>query len=397
MNTKDGLTVSPVDLSEGDDIDLREIIGVISEGRWTIYGFLFFGVLIGLLVAFLATPIYQVDGVVQVEDSDVSGLSASLDDLSSMFEGKAQAVTEIELMRSRMVLGKTVDDLGLDILIEPLYFPFLGRFYKPSLEPILAIGRLSVPYDWLDEGFILTAGESGHFNLQDPDGLEIGEGMVGVPFSSKDGRVQAFIRDLHAKPGQEFKVTKMDRMSTIDDLEDRLDLTEKGKLSGIIGMTLEDSDPVRAVKVLNQIANNYVRQNVERKSAEAQQTLKFLDQQLPDIKRNLEAAEVRFNEYRARTGTVDITKEGELLLQQSVEAETGLMELQQKRKELLSRFTAEHPSVQALDKQISAIQTQKEKFAGRVDGLPKTQQELLRLTRDLQVNQELYTQLLNNS
>jgi tyrosine-protein kinase Etk/Wzc len=106
---------------------------------------------------------------------------------------------------------------------------------------------------------------------------------------------------------------------------------------------------------------------------------------------------VRFNEYRTRTGSVDITKEGELLLQQGVMVESSLLELQQKRKALLGLLTAEHPSVQVLDKQITALQAQRGVFVGRVDSLPKTQQELVRLTRDLQVNQELYTQLLNNA
>jgi len=53
--------------------------------------------------------------------------------------------------------------------------------------------------------------------------------------------------------------------------------------------------------------------------------------------------------------------------------------------------------VKALDAQIGAIQSQRSKFAGQVDSLPQTQQEVLRLTRDLQVSQEIYTGLLNNA
>lgn len=50
-------------------------------------------------------------------------------------------------------------------------------------------------------------------------------------------------------------------------------MCEKSKQSGII----QRSDRERAVRVLNQIANNYVRQNVERKSAEAQTTLAYIE------------------------------------------------------------------------------------------------------------------------
>lgn len=404
--------------SDGEgEIDLRELIGVMMESRWWIAGIAAVFIVLGAVYALLATPVYRVNSLVQVEDDKGSALGG-LQDLASLFEGKAQAVTEIELLRSRMVLGKTLDDLQLDVQVEPVYFPLIGRFIagrnqaaeeageKPVIglrsfawgNESLSVGRFSVPRHWLNEKFVLQSLGKGSYSLEGPDGV-LGKGAVGTLFDARvpGGNVQLFVRDLQGHEGVRFSLVQVDRVTVLEDLVKDLNLAEKGKLSGIIEMTYEHKDPALAVRVLNQIANNYVRQNVERKSAEAQQTLGFLDEQLPEIKKQLESAEVRFNEFRARTGTVDITKEGELLLQQSVAAETGLLELQQKRKELLSRFTPEHPSVKALDTQISALRSQQGQFAGRVDSLPKTQQELLRLTRDLQVSQELYTQLLNNA
>ncbi|MDO9620465.1 MAG: polysaccharide biosynthesis tyrosine autokinase, partial [Moraxellaceae bacterium] len=130
---------------------------------------------------------------------------------------------------------------------------------------------------------------------------------------------------------------------------------------------------------------------------EAENTLAFIETQLPEVKKALEAAEVRFNDYRRRTGSVDISQESSIILQQSVQAESGILSLQQERKSLLNRFTAEHPSVKALDAQIAALRSEQNRFSGDISRLPSTQQELLRLTRDLQVNQELYTTLLNNA
>lgn len=391
--------VSPAHESTSDDeIDLRQLIGTLTEARWWIAGFTAVAAAVGVVMALMTTPIYQVNGLVQVEDSNVGGLSAGLNDLSAMFEGKALATTEIELIRSRMVLGKTVDDLRLDVQVRPKYFPVIGRLLADGPAPVLQVGRFDMPESLLGTAFTLTALGQGQYELA-VDGEVLGRGHIGQALmpESTGGAIQLFVRDLQAEAGQVFELVRSDRGSAIAALSASLGLAERGKQSGIINLTYDSPDRVLAVKVLNQVANNYVRQNVERKSAEAQQTLQFLDQQLPDIKKQMEAAEVRFNEFRARAGTVDITKEGELLLQQSVAAETGLLELQQKRKELLSRFTTEHPSVKALDKQIGALMAQQGQFSGRVDNLPKTQQELLRLTRDLQVNQELYTQLTNNA
>ncbi|MFX5839735.1 GNVR domain-containing protein, partial [Acinetobacter baumannii] len=46
---------------------------------------------------------------------------------------------------------------------------------------------------------------------------------------------------------------------------------------------------------------------------------------------------------------------------------------------------------------MGSLLNQQRLFGGDITRLPATQQELLRLTRDLQVNQGLYTTLLNNA
>lgn len=73
-----------------------------------------------------------------------------------------------------------------------------------------------------------------------------------------------------------------------------------------------------------------------------------------------------------------------------------LLELQQKRKELESRFTSAHPSVQTLDAQIAQLNTQISKTETQSKSFPNVEQDLLRLTRDVKVNNELYTSLLNS-
>ncbi len=402
---------------ESDEIDLRALLSVTLGARGLIAGFTVAALVLGGLYTWIATPIYEVDASVQVEDNKGSGLGTAVKDLDGLFEGKSQATTEIELLRSRMVLGRTLDTLNLDIVAVPDYFPVIGRAIarrhvgvSPAVGwpgftgfawggEVIKVTRLQVPSEWEGKTLTLTARANDRYALYSPAGELLGEGRVGEEFvpSLGQGRIGLFVRELKAAENVDFEVTKRPRLSTISNLQQQFSTSEKGKQSGIIQLSLKGPDAALAVTTLNTIANQYVRQNVERKSAEAEQTLKYLDQQLPETKQQLEAAEVRFNAFRSRNGTVDVTKESDLLLQQSVAAETGLVELQQKRKELLQRFTAEHPSIKAIDSQIVAIQAQRSKFAGQVDGLPQTQQEVLRLTRDLQVNQEIYTGLLNNT
>ncbi|MDP1540648.1 MAG: polysaccharide biosynthesis tyrosine autokinase [Moraxellaceae bacterium] len=382
----------------GDAIDMRELLGTLIGARWAIAAFAGAALALGVLYTQVATPIFQVNSLVQVEDNKSGGLGVVTAELGDLFEGKTQVVTEIELIRSRMVLGKTVDDLNLDLYVRLKTFPFIGRLLADETAE-LDVGRFELSDAGEGKQFLVELLGNDAYALIDPEGELVSRGKVNETLTATwlGEPVGLFVRAATGQAGQRFVLTRMNRGEAINRLSENLSLSEKGRQSGIIELTFKHPNRQLAVQVLNQVANNYVRQNVERKSAEAETTLAFIETQLPDVKKALEVAEVRFNDYRRRTGSVDITREGDLLLQQAVQAETSLVTLQQERKSLLTRFTAEHPSVKALDTQIAALRSEQGRFSGDISRLPATQQELLRLTRDLQVNQELYTTLLNNA
>jgi tyrosine-protein kinase Etk/Wzc len=79
----------------------------------------------------------------------------------------------------------------------------------------------------------------------------------------------------------------------------------------------------------------------------------------------------------------------------SVASQTRRAELEQKRKELLSRFTEQHPAVQSIDAQLAAAQQEASQLANRTEALPPLEQNVLRLQRDVQVGTELDSSLSN--
>jgi len=93
---------------------------------------------------------------------------------------------------------------------------------------------------------------------------------------------------------------------------------------------------------------------------------------------------------------VALDEEAKLLLTTTVDLETKLLEAQQKRRELVARFTPEHPTIKTLDTQISAWNREIDSLNARVHRLPTVQQDALRLERDVKVNNEAYQNLRNN-
>lgn len=406
----------PVARGDFEPIDLRLFFeGIFSQWR-TILLTVCVCVLGGGVYLALKKPVYRADAMVQIEDNKSSGLGA-MNELGGLLQVRGVVETEIGIIKSRMVLGKTIEELQLDIEVMPRRFPLIGELVarrhlaSPSVMGFLGLGRFAWADEWLSLGRLDVPDElmgkwltikvlpGSQLAVYSPDGDLLGRMLLGQVLQRNFGDevLGIAVRDVQARPGTTFRVRRIQMQVAIKRLNAALATVEVGRQSGLLTLTLDDTNPRLAVEVLNHIANNYVTQNVERRSAEAEQTLKFLDAQLPDIKAKLDASESRFNQFRSTNNTVDIGKEGELLLTQTVSSDSQLVGLEQKRKELLSLYTLENPKIQVLDSQIAVLKSKQGNVESSLSRLPRVQQELLRLTRDLEVNKQLYTSLTNNA
>jgi len=400
--------------NDQDSIDLLGIFGSLIDQKWLIGALTGAFMATGVAYAVLATPVYLANALVQVEPkkNDMLGFS----DLNSMLGGQSPSVTEIGIIKSRAVIGKTVDDLRLDIDITPNTFPviggFLARRYRGETEFSVAaprlglnsyawggerleISRLNLPKELLGKKLTLIAGEQHRFQLFDENDNLLAEGVAGEAFKQDD--VEGLIAQLSANPGTRFEVVRNPRIVTIQSYQDALDISEQGKESGIIRLALASSDAAEAVKILNKIASLYVQQNVQRTSAEAAQSLEFLQGQLPQVKRDLAKASDALNGYQTRGKTVNISLETQSVLEQVVSLDTRISELKMQQAEMDRKFTKQHPAYRALMTQIGELTQQQKALEGKAQDLPATQQELLNLTRDVEVASQIYTQLLNKS
>jgi tyrosine-protein kinase Etk/Wzc len=400
---------------DDDEINLAEYWDIIVDSRWLIAAITALALAIGGAYAFLAKPVYESNLLIQVEDSSGSAKSF-LGDAASLFDVKTPASAEIEIIRSRMVIGQAVDATLLYIDARPRYLPLFGDWLARRAKTLsdpgflgmggwvtgnekITVSAFNVPTELEGSRFRVTAQGNGKYSISNPELEQDLLGAVGVPLAQTTaaGTITLLVTALEGKPGAEFNLARRSRLNVIEGLQQRLQLAEKGRQSGVIDATLQDTDRNKLTLILNEIGQQYVRQNVERKAAEAQKTLAFLDVQLPQFKKQLDQSEVAYNRYRNQQGTVSLDEEAKLILARSVELQSKLLEAQQKRREFVSRFTAEHPTIKTLDEQIAAWNREIASLNARVKGMPSVQQDALRLERDVKVNNELYQQLRNNA
>lgn len=394
-------------LNKEDEIDLLALVDKLLDRKWFILIITTIFALGSIFYTSTTAPVYRATAMLQVEKKS-PGL-AGIGEMAEMFAGESEAVTEIELLRSRMVLGRTIERLGLDTVIEPVYFPMVGEAFSRRFDGLagelapqkisgyawggeeLTVAEFVVPNNMYGKPFILTVTQDGY--TLSYRGTELLQGKLGESSSSNGIHLQ--VKTLLAHPDTRFILTQNRRLTTIKNLQKILGVSERGRQSGIISASLENTNPADAVAILNAISENYVLQNVARNAAEASKSLDFLREQLPEIKQQLERAEELFNKYQVSAQSVNILAETEALLKQMVEIEAQISQLQLQRAEVERRFRPDHPTYQALVNQLAELEQRKQGFQNQVTNLPATQQELLRLRRDVEVSTEIYTQMLN--
>ncbi|WP_321798788.1 polysaccharide biosynthesis tyrosine autokinase [Caballeronia sp. J97] len=397
---------------------MGDYLAILWDGRWMAAIVTMIILVLGTLYAFLAPPTYRSNFAVQIEQPNPVGTTASTllgQNLSGFLGVSSQATTEIEVLNSRLVLGQTVDDLRLFIVAEPRRFPVLGRLVAKSADkdqvskPLFGLrsyawGTESIDVDVFDvppqlyrAKWIVVAEKGGKYRLL-LDGEKILDGVTGKLESGETdaGKVSLKIDRMIGEPDTEFTLIRNERLDTIDQLSKSLLIEERSKDSGVVGVTLEGKDPAQIARVLNEMAQTYLRQNADRKAAEAQNMISFLEGQLPLVKSQLEVSEKAYNDFRREHAVLDLGEEAKLLLKQSVDGEAQLAELQQRRAALIPRFMETAPDVNAIDQQIAALKSTISAGKDRIKRLPNDEQAALGLKRDLEVNTQIYVNLLNN-
>ena len=373
-----------------NEIDLIQLLAEMFDHRVMIACItLLFTVCAGIY-AYSVTPIYQADALVQIEAKQDNSLLKSLSQFGT--DLSPDVAPELLLLKSRMILGETVDKLGLTYSVKRRVLPVIGPLLeRGSKADELTIGALPLPLlEDKPQELLLTVQEQGRYHLEGKT-LEA-DGVVGKTLV-KDG-VTLLVTSLSAAPGTRFALKTVTKLEAINALQRRLIVSESAKQSGIITLTLTGEDPDKIAVVLNTIAENYLSQNIARQEAKDTRSLTFLQDQLPKIRRELDEAEARLNAYREQSDSVDLSLEAKTVLDQVVNVENQLNELTFREAEVSQLFKKDHPTYRALREKKQTLEQERTRLNNRVSSMPSTQQEILRLSRDVESGRTIYLQLL---
>jgi tyrosine-protein kinase Etk/Wzc len=393
---------------------VADLAWTLAERRWTVVAVA--GAVLAFAAAYLlvASPTYESSVLIQVEGR--ARPVAGFQDLAPLFGGETPAEGEMRIMKSRAVLDAVIEQLGLDVEARARTLPIIGgafvrRYQGTAPAPArfglsrfawggerIGVKQLTVSDALLGEPLVVTVLEGGRYQTAASDGTVLVEGEVGKPATGTDGdrSVEMLLTELTARPGTEVTLRKLRRIDVIEQLQESLRISEQGRRTGLVEVTLVGQDPARIAVILDAVSANYLRQSVERTSAEAAKTLQILEAQLPVLKSTLDKAEIALNRFRQKNGTVNLSLEAEAMLARIGEIDRSIAENEVRSAEL-HRFTVQHPDISTLAEKTDRLRSQRAAMEARMRALPDMELESTRLSRQVRVAAELYTLVLNRT
>ena len=406
-------------------IDLRMLYHLLMAHKIFIGIIVAVFLILGSLYAFTRTPLYESTALIEVQgsSSQASNLSALMNiggaaGAAGFSASASPSEVETSLLQSEYIMTDVINQLKLNINVQPHYLPFFGKVYAMlnannhhsfvtkllpsfswSVKDTLDITELSVPNYLEGTNFRLVVDKApGHYTVYSEKGEKLFQGSVGKKAVSSNAQfpISLTVSSLNALPGTSFIVTKNSTKTVMENILSHFTIAEKGDRTGILELAYQSPNPDFSQQFLNAVLNVVVAKNIATKAEEAGKTLDFLKKQLPTVTQQLDSAESTLNSYRSESGNIDSQTEAEILLQQVVALQQEIEDMKLKKLQLLQSFTEQHPYVIAMSQQQAAVQEQLDNVEARLRELPQAVQEAANFQRDISVQGGIYTNVIQN-
>lgn len=402
-------TMSHLEMNDGD-LDLRDLLAQLLARKWLIIALALLGGLIGLIIGQLGPNEYRATSVVQIEKR-ATGMALPEELIGNLLSGGEQArgstfETEIHVIRSRLILGPVVEELGINARVEPVRAPIIGdllaRRSIPILGPLLSdayqrtgesvsLNQLRVSEDLMGQPILLRVTGSDLFEITSPNSTTV-TGQVGTLVTLADD-IQLQVTALDAPEGREYKVFAEPLRNGVNRLRAGLSVSER-RATGIVDFGFTSPDPAFSLVAANTVVESYRSQNLQRRSAEIDQTIDFIESKIPETQLELEAASAALSNYRESQENLELSLGTQELLDQLVEVQARLEDLAFQEQQLAQRLTPNHPDYQALLAERTQLESRHDNLRADLQDVPAAEQEFARFQERVISARELERQLI---
>lgn len=260
------------------------------------------------------TPMYESTAKLKLADINEGVPSSNLFKDLDVFASSNKIAGEIELLKSSVLLNKTLDSLDFDIEICRVGKIRTTELYHES--PIKVKAELKNPKA-LDRKFFVRVKSLDTYILTFPDSSKTLIGHFNEPLTFKDGKVIITLNQklIDSKPGidiidnYEFKV--FSRQKLLEQIGKNIDVVAVDKDVAVIRIIFKSAVAEKASIFANMLAKSYIAYYIDTKAKAADTTVSFLEKQINDVSSKLTNSENDIENYRDSNSIVNIRQETE--------------------------------------------------------------------------------------
>jgi len=387
-------TASKPPQDEEKELDLKRILAQVRTRIHLVIIFVILGAGAGAFWGQLPPNVFQAQSVVQIEqNTDRIPLTAEIiGNLPGAPRSEGRSLeTEVHIIRSRLILAPVVERLNTQTVVAPVTAPIIGGLLKRQSLPFIntllgaeyarpgefinvSLKDLPVPYRGMRFRLKVTGDTSFEVTLRGDISVR---GALGTPLALPEGG-EFLVSAINAPPGREYVVYEVPLNSAVNQIRSRLSIRERGR-SGVVDFTYQSGDRNDAVAILNSVIEEYINQNLSRKSSEIDQSIRFIEEQLSTIPDQLQQANADLSEFRKNRQIDDLSVGSQELVDAAVETEAQLEKLLSRKEQLLNVLTVNHPDVRRIEVEEERLQARLQEIQNDLVRVPEVEQELARL------------------
>ncbi len=260
-----------------------------------------------------ATPMYESTAKLKLADTQEGVPSTNLFKDLDVFANANKIATEIEVLKSATLIGKTLKGMGFETEIYRKGEVKSVELFQDS--PILASATFPGKEGY-DVRYIIVVKSLKRFDFILPNQKVI-KGKFGQPISHCDGKILIQLNDAFIASKKNlnildtYEVEFLSELKMQDKIATNLDIVSVDKDVPVIRINYKSNVPEKAALFVNKLAETYIKDYIETKFRAANVTVNFLKGEIENTNKDLNASEDDIQNYRDQKNIINIRQETE--------------------------------------------------------------------------------------
>ena len=398
-----------------DEIDISKYLRALMFNIYWILGFLGVAIIIWVFHVVTATKVYEAKSLIQIEGKKSQNFK-TYEEIFFGGEDGGKIDEQIELYKARTNQLELIKRLQLNIGINDQHFytslndnvkidVFKANLSETFKEISFSTNSFTNFVSYIKNNILpkndqfdlyVEVVQNGYKIYQDDKKTVIVEYVAyGETVQNDDFTLK--INKLNYPKGTKIKLSYISENIPINFINSNLSLSKPLKKldTSILIVSFKNKSLELSKKIIDESNKVYLRQTIKNNSAEAQQSLEFLDERILNIQKKLEEDEIKLNAFKESNLSFDVNLEASSLLAKLGEIDKQIAAMDIEEASLATKYQKTNPIYQTFLNKKKILNDQKKEFNQEISKLPEAQQKYINLFRNVEVGQTLYKELLN--